>query len=243
MIREIVFDTETTGLDPQKGDRIVELGAIELIDLMPTGRTFHVYINPERDVPDEVVRVHGLTNAFLADKPVFSDPSVVDAFLHFLGGDNLVAHNAEFDRKFINAELKTLGLPTFEQSRFVDTLVIARKKFPSAPNSLDALCRRYGVDIRHREKHGALLDSYLLAEVYLQLSGGRERRLDIFTEVDPARETAEAHIAITQRRARPIPLKPLSTDEERSAHRAFVLSLAKTTQWAKWLEPSLAIPD
>jgi DNA polymerase-3 subunit epsilon len=243
MIREIVFDTETTGLDPQKGDRIVELGAIELIDLMPTGRTFHVYINPERDVPDEVVRVHGLTNEFLADKPVFADPSVADAFLRFVGSDNLVAHNAEFDRKFINAELKTLGLPTFEQSRFIDTLTIARKKFPSAPNSLDALCRRFGVDIRHREKHGALLDSYLLAEVYLQLSGGRERRLDIFTETDPMTAAPEAQVAITHRRARPTPLKPLSTEQERLAHRAFVSSLAKTTLWAKWLEPSLAIAD
>jgi DNA polymerase-3 subunit epsilon len=233
-MREIVFDTETTGVDPDRGDRIVEIGMVELIDLVPTGATFHRYIRPERDVPVEVVRVHGLTNEFLDGFPVFADPSIVDAMLEFIGDAPLVAHNAEFDRKFLNAELERLSIPPIPQSRCVDTLVIARKKYPGAPNSLDALCRRLNVDLSRRDKHGALLDAQLLAQVYLELKGGRERRLD-FQEASPqdARVLETAAAAVTIRRARTALVPPLSTPEERAAHAAFLADLPRPAIWTR----------
>jgi DNA polymerase III subunit epsilon len=241
-MREIVFDTETTGTDPDRGDRIVEIGCVELIDLVPTGETFHCYINPQRDVPAEVVRIHQLDNAFLADKPVFGSPEVVDAFLAFIGDDMLVAHNAEFDRKFINGEFARLGLPLIEKERCVDTLMIARKKFPGAPASLDALCRRFNVDRSTRHRHGALIDSELLAAVYLELKGGRERRLSFLDPAEQNPQAAQAQTRVletktmTNARQRPLPLAPLSSAAERDAHRDFVLALSKEPLWKDHLD-------
>ena len=190
-MREIVFDTETTGTDPDRGDRIVEIGCVELIDLVPTGQTFHRYINPERDVPAEVVRVHGLTSDFLSDKAVFSDPTVVGDLLAFMGDAPLIAHNAEFDRRFLNSELARLNLEPIDKGRCIDTLAIARKRFPGAPASLDALCRRFDIDRSARDKHGALLDSHLLAAVYLELKGGRERRLSFLDAAEQDTQTQD----------------------------------------------------
>lgn len=170
--REIVLDTETTGLSPLKGDRLVEIGCVEIVNLLPTGNVFHRYINPERDVPAEASRVHGLTNDFLADKPVFAVE--VDGFLEFIGEAPLVIHNAPFDMGFVNAELTRCGFRNLPMARAVDTLPMARKKFPGAPASLDALCKRFGVDLSSRDFHGALLDARLLADVYLELMGGRQ---------------------------------------------------------------------
>ena len=172
-MREIVFDTETTGLDPFSGDRIVEIGAVELSNHVPTGRTYHQYINPLRSISEEVVKVHGLTEEFLSDKPTFEE--ICDDFMAFVGSDAyLVAHNASFDMNFLNYQLKEVGRPTFDMSKVVDTLVLARKRFPGSRVNLDDLCRRFGVDNTKRTKHGALLDSELLAEVYLELLGGQE---------------------------------------------------------------------
>jgi DNA polymerase-3 subunit epsilon len=176
MMREIVLDTETTGLDPAQGHRIIEIGCVELVNHLPTGRTWQRYLNPERDVPPEVVAVHGLSAAFLANKPVFSE--VFAEFLDFIEHDSrLVIHNASFDMKFLNAELKAVGHPGLSAKRVVDTLALAREKFPGAPSSLDALCKRFSVDNTGRSFHGALLDSLLLAEVYLALMGGRQTGL------------------------------------------------------------------
>ncbi|HEY8191540.1 MAG TPA: DNA polymerase III subunit epsilon, partial [Alphaproteobacteria bacterium] len=174
-MREIILDTETTGLEPADGDRLVEIGCVELVNKVPTGRTFHQYLNPERDVPAEAVAVHGLTREFLKDKPVFSQ--ILTDFLEFIGDAVLVIHNAEFDMKFINAELSSVGHGGIPMKRVTDTLTMARKKFPGSPASLDALCRRYNIDLTGRELHGALLDSQLLAEVYMELSGGRQAGL------------------------------------------------------------------
>ena len=241
-MREIVFDTETTGTDPERGDRIVEIGCVELQDLVPTGQTFHAYINPERDVPAEVVRVHGLTNAFLADKPVFGDPVVVTALLDFIGDAPLVAHNAEFDRRFLNAELQRLGLPLIDKERCVDTLLIARRKYPGAPASLDALCRRLNIDLTARDKHGALLDSQLLAAVYLELKGGRERRVE-FLEPIAQQKTSSTQPGVLEAAdsmktpSRPRVLGLLSTQEEREAHAAFVAGLGPKAVWNRfWAE-------
>jgi len=177
-MREIVLDTETTGMDPLDGHRLVEIGCVELENHLPTGRTYHQYINPERDVPEEVVAVHGLTTERLANEPTFGE--IVGDFLDFLGEDSrLVIHNAEFDMKFINAELKMFGFPDVPNKRVFDTLALARKKFPGSPANLDALCRRFHIDNSNRTLHGALLDSELLAEVYLELLGGRQQGLGI----------------------------------------------------------------
>jgi DNA polymerase III subunit epsilon len=240
-VREIVFDTETTGTDPERGDRIVEIGCVELIDLVPTGVTFHRYINPERDVPAEVVRIHGLTGEFLSDKQVFGHVSVVEDLLAFIGDAPLVAHNAEFDRRFLNGELGRLNLPLIEKNRCVDTLAIARKKFPGAPASLDALCRRFNVDRSTREKHGALIDSLLLAEVYLQLKGGRERRLSFLDSAEQETQAPTAQPSVLETTAvrvtnqRPVPLEPRSTQVERDTHAAFVLRLGKEPIWKNLL--------
>lgn len=176
-MREIVLDTETTGMDPATGDRLVEIGCVELINQMPSGKVFHRYLNPERDVPAEAAAVHGLTSEFLSDKPVFTE--IVAEFLDFVGSDRLVIHNAEFDMKFINSELERAGFRGIPMLRVNDTLYMARARFPGAPASLDALCRRFGVDLSGRDKHGALLDAELLAKVYLELIGGRQRGLGL----------------------------------------------------------------
>lgn len=176
-MREIVLDTETTGMDPVKGDRLVEIGCVELENYLQTGKTYHVYLNPERDIPPEATAVHGITDEFVKDKPVFGE--VVGEFLDFIGDSRLIIHNAEFDVKFLNAELKTFGFPSLDNRRVLDTLKMAREKFPGSPANLDALCRRFGIDNSNRTLHGALLDSQLLAEVYLELLGGRQQGLAI----------------------------------------------------------------
>lgn len=176
-MREIVLDTETTGFDPAAGDRLVEIGCVELLNQVPTGKVFHKYVNPERDVPAEAMAVHGLTTEFLSGQPVFTE--IVAEFLDFVGSDRLVIHNAEFDMKFINAELERAGFRAIPMLRVSDTLYMARTKFPGAPASLDALCRRFNVDLSGRDKHGALLDAELLAKVYLELIGGRQRGLGL----------------------------------------------------------------
>lgn len=231
-MRQIIFDTETTGRDPSTGDRLVELGCIEVIDFAPTGRSFHRYCNPERDMPMEAQKVHGLSAAFLADKPLFSDPEVVDKLLDFIGDAPLVAHNAEFDRKFLNAELVRCGRSEIPGDRFIDTLALARKRFPGAANSLDALCKRFNISLSVRNLHGALIDARLLADVYLELNGGRERRLEFGSgaEAETASETGVVHIRYALR-PRPQPLGPLSSPEERAAHAAFVATLNGAAGW------------
>jgi DNA polymerase-3 subunit epsilon len=225
-MREIVLDTETTGLDPATGDRIVELGAVELLNHMPTGKSFHRYINPQREVPAEAVEVHGLTTAFLADKPVFA--AIAAEFAAFLGDARLIIHNAAFDMKFLNAELCWAGHGSLPWARAVDTLELARRRFPGAQNSLDALCRRFGVDNTGREKHGALLDSELLAEVYLELIGGRQPDL-ILTVVT----SGGAAKAIWTPPPRPRPLVPRLTDAEAAAHAAFIAELGDQALWVR----------
>jgi DNA polymerase-3 subunit epsilon len=227
MVREIILDTETTGLDPAKGDRIVEIGAVELLNHLPTGRTFHVYINPERDMPKEAEAVHGLSSTFLRDKPVFA--SIAQDFMEFLGNDVLIIHNASFDMAFINAELGFLRMPSIPPERVVDTLHIARQKHPGAANSLDALCRRYGIDNSRRTKHGALLDSELLAEVYLELIGGRQTALILEASVTKRAATVVAAQQIAYQRPAPLPSR--LTDEERAAHAAFVTDLGEHALW------------
>lgn len=225
-MREIILDTETTGLDPAKGDRIVEIGAVELLNHLPTGRTFHVYINPERDMPKEAEAVHGLSSAFLKDKPVFS--AIAAEFLEFIGDATLVIHNASFDMAFLNSELGFLRIPSIPPERVVDTLHIARQKHPGSANSLDALCRRYGIDNSRRTKHGALLDSELLAEVYLELIGGRQTAL-ILEATRTKKVTATVTATVVQKRSAPLP--PRLTPEERQAHAAFVTALGENALW------------
>ena len=230
-MREIVLDTETTGFEPAEGHRIVEIGAIELFNHMPTGRTFHQYINPERMMPTEAFEVHGLGDDFLRDKPVFAQ--IADAFLEFIGHDSkLVIHNAGFDMKFLNAELGWVARPPIAMDRALDTLAIARQRFPGAPASLDALCRRFGVDNSAREKHGALLDSEILAEVYLELIGGRQP--DFGLSVSAAGGSLRAGEAEAWRPPpRPRPLPSRITPEEAQAHAAFVATLGEGGLWPK----------
>jgi len=230
MLREIILDTETTGLDPATGDRIVEIGAVELVNHLPTGRTFHVYINPERDMPKEAEAVHGLSTAFLRDKPVFA--AIAGEFLDFIGDATLIIHNASFDVAFLNAELGFLRLPPLLPERVVDTLHMARQKHPGAANSLDALCRRYGIDNSRRTKHGALLDSELLAEVYLELIGGRQTAL-VLEASRVKRTTTVVSGPIDLRRPSPLPSR--LTEAEREAHAAFVASLGENALWKQGL--------
>lgn len=229
-MREIVLDTETTGFKPEEGHRIVEIGCVELVNHVATGRTFHRYINPQRDMPTGAFEVHGLSEQFLADKPVFA--AVADEFLAFVDSAPLVIHNATFDMAFLNSELKTLGRPVLPEEQAVDTLQIARRKHPTGPNSLDALCRRYGIDNSGRTKHGALLDAELLAEVYLELIGGRQPHLTLVEQNAPATATAAES---RPHRARPRPLAPRLTDEEDRRHRAFVATLGEKAFWRRFL--------
>lgn len=214
MTREIVLDTETTGLDPAQGHRIVEVAAVELVDQMPTGVTFQSYINPQRDMPEEAFRIHGLAGDFLADFPVFSD--IVEDLFAFIGDSQLVIHNAVFDLRFLNAELKLVGRPILESSRTIDTLVLAQRKFPGASNNLDALCRRFAIDAASRTLHGALLDCQLLADVYLQLLGGRQADLGLKVGM-PARTSTGA----APRRFR-APRPHAASADELARHRIFV---------------------
>ncbi|MEL6782076.1 MAG: DNA polymerase III subunit epsilon [Pseudomonadota bacterium] len=231
-IREIAFDTETTGLDWAGEDRIIELGAVELINHVPTGETFRRLINPGRPVSEATIRITGITDDDLKDKPSFEDPSVLDAFLDFIGEGTLVAHNASFDRGFLNAELERAGRAIIPDARWVDTLAIAKKKFPGAPASLDALCKRFDISNEHRAYHGALLDSQLLADVYLELLGGRARAFDFDAERTKALAANRGPAA-----RRPRPLDPATTPEERAAHLEFVRDkLGPDSLWAKLLE-------
>ena len=226
MLREIVLDTETTGLDPEQGHRIVEVAGVELVNHLPTGRTFHSYVNPERDVPEEAFRVHGLSAVFLADYPLFAE--VVGPLAEFLADSPLVIHNAAFDIRFLNAEFGRHGQPPLPMERAVDTLHLAQRRFPGAANSLDALCRRFGVDNTGRAKHGALLDSELLAEVYLELIGGRQPDL-VLTVVTAAASAVGAWVPPPRPRA----LLPRLTEGEAAAHAAFVAELGEHALWIR----------
>jgi len=221
-MREIVLDTETTGFNPSEGDRMVEIGCIELVNHMPTGKHLQLYINPERDIPEEVIAVHGITNEFVKDKPTFAE--CYSEFIEFIGKDSkLVIHNAEFDMKFINYQLGQVGHAAISWSRVVDTLGIARKKFPGSPANLDALCRRFDIDNTERTYHGALLDSELLAEVYLELIGGRQHGLGLAAEKKAAQKSASQN-AKANRKARE-PREHKISDEEKAAHAALLEKL------------------
>jgi len=230
-MREIVLDTETTGFDPAGGDRIVEIGCIELIDHVPSGNSYHCYLNPERDMPADAEKVHGLSIGFLSDKPLFAD--IAREFLDFIADDPLVIHNAGFDMKFLNAELGRMGAALLPFERAIDTIVIAKVKFPGARYSLDELCRRFGIDLSDRSKHGALLDAELLAKVYLELLGGRQKTLGLAPSSITLNEDTGAA------RQRPVPLAPLITALELAAHTAFVAKeLGDAALWAKIVTPA-----
>ena len=223
MTRTILFDTETTGLDPADGDRVLEIAALELVDDLPTGRHYHVLIDPERDVPEDAARVHGYTRAHLLGKPRFAE--IVDDFLAFIAEDPLIAHNAPFDFGFLDAELRRLELPSLLATRMIDTLALARARFPGLPNSLDALCRRYAIDLAERTTHNALLDCRLLAQVYLELIGGRQRGFEL-----AIREGDRGHLAYAlegTRAPRPIIVDPASL----KAHAAFVARALHAPIW------------
>ncbi|HUB65123.1 MAG TPA: DNA polymerase III subunit epsilon [Methylocella sp.] len=223
-MREIILDTETTGLDPAKGHRIIEIGCVELLNAIPTGETFHVYLDPERDIPEEAFLVHGLSTEFLAGKPVFA--KIADDFLTFTNGAKIIAHNAEFDLRFLNAELALLDREPIAGDRVIDTLALARRKFPGSSNSLDALCLRYGIDTSRRTKHGALLDAEILAEVYAELTGGRQAHL-VFGAGAGSAGTGGASL-LTQR---PHSLPPRLSPEDLSRHHAFIAALGAAPLW------------
>jgi DNA polymerase-3 subunit epsilon len=225
-MREIVLDTETTGLDPAQGHRLIELGCIELVNRIPTGATFHAYINPERDVPAEAFAIHGLSTEFLADKPRFIQ--IADAFLEFIGEDApLIIHNAGFDHGFLCAELKRVERVLIARERLVDTLMLARRKHPAGPNRLDDLCARYGIDNSRRTKHGALLDAEILAEVYVELIGARQAQLGLAELVERRGNSAEGAAL----RERPVALKPRLSEADRAAHLDFVAALGDDALW------------
>jgi DNA polymerase-3 subunit epsilon len=233
-MREIVLDTETTGLEPAEGHRIVEIGAVELLNHVPTGRTFHEYINPRRDMPEEAFAVHGISAAFLADKPVFE--AIADAFLDFVGEAHLVIHNAAFDVKFLNAELGWCGRRLLPHAQAIDTLAMAKRKFPGAMVSLDALCKRFEIDNSRRVYHGALLDSEILAEVYLELIGGRQPGLVLAPGNPDAGRSAGTGPEETRwrPRPRPHPLPGRLTEEERAAHAQMVDALGDGALWRRY---------
>jgi DNA polymerase III subunit epsilon len=230
LMREIVLDTETTGLDPLTADRVVEIGCVELFNRIPTGQTFHRYINPERDVPASAFEVHGLSAEFLRDKPPFVE--VAEDFLAFVGDAALVIHNAAFDAAFLNSELERVGKPLIARDRLVDTLLLARRRHPGAANRLDDLCARYGIDNSRRTKHGALLDAEILSEVYIELIGARQAALGL--ELVTADKVGDRErLAVVQ--ARPVPLVPRLTADDLTAHRAFVATLGPHAIWRDYL--------
>lgn len=233
-MREIVLDTETTGLDPYDtpAHRIVEIGAVELWNQVPTGNTYHQYINPGRDMPAEAFAVHGIGEEFLADKPRFAD--IAKAFVDFIGDAKLVIHNASFDMRFLNAELEWCGFPALPSDRAVDTLMIARRRFPGSPASLDALCRRFGIDNSNRTLHGALLDSEILAEVYLELTGGRQPDFALSAQAGAGSTQARADRGDWRPRPRPNPLPSRVTEEDRAAHAAFVAEMGDGAIWSRF---------
>jgi DNA polymerase-3 subunit epsilon len=229
-MREIVFDTETTGLDPYQGHRLIEIGCIELVNRFPTGQTFHRYLNPERDVPAEAFAIHGLSYDFLKSKPVFAD--VVADLLAFVSDAPLIAHNAAFDLGFLNAELERVKQPGLPRDRLIDTLLLARRKYPGGSNRLDDLCSRFGIDNSRRTKHGALLDAELLAEIYLELIGARQAQLGLVTA---SASPVVAWSSIVVAKARPVPLLQRLTDAEQAAHRALVAELGHKAIWNDYL--------
>jgi DNA polymerase-3 subunit epsilon len=238
-MREIIFDTETTGIDPEAGHRLVEIGCVEMLNGVVTGQTFHAYLDPCRDVPPEVVAIHGLTTEFLRGKPVFE--AIVDDFLTFIADDRLVAHNADFDVRFLNAELKRCKCPALAPARVLDTLVLARRKHPGASNSLDALCQRYGIDNSRRTRHGALLDSEILAEVYIELCGGRQTALGLSATGEKQAAIRAAAKALPLRQ-RDNALPPTIEAGEEEAHRAFVDSLGVKALWRQYAKASDGVP-
>jgi len=229
-MREIVLDTETTGLDPNQGHRLVEVGCIELLNRIPTGAVFHAYLNPERDMPAEAFAIHGLSIEFLKGHKRFGE--VCDEFLAFIGDAPLVIHNAGFDYGFLCAELKRVERALIARERLIDTLALARRKHSAGPYSLDALCARYGIDSSRRTKHGALLDAEILAEVYLELLGGRQAQLGLAESVEPK---AKGSDGVVIRRERPIALAPRLSEADRAAHRQFVATLGAEAVWQKYL--------
>ncbi len=230
-MREVTLDTETTGLEPEAGHRIVEIGAVELLNHVPTGRTYHQYINPDRAMPKDAYDIHGLGDAFLADKPRFAD--IADGFLGFLGDCKLVIHNAAFDMNFINSELRWLERPRLSKNMVIDTLDLARKKFPGTPASLDALCRRFGIDNSARVQHGALLDSQILAEVYLELIGGRQPDFAFTTDLEHGSASfAEKWYP----KPRSVKLPSRITEEEAASHSRFVHNLGENALWRRYGE-------
>ncbi len=232
-MREIVLDTETTGLDPARGDRLVEIGCVELVNRFLTGRVFHRYLNPERPMALEAFAVHGLSDAFLADKPVFA--AIAEEFIEFIGEDVLVAHNASFDMGFLNHELKRLGKGPIAQGRVIDTLTLARRKHPGQQNSLDALCARYGINNSRRTKHGALLDAEILAEVYAELTGGKQSSLGLGSFGTEAGSDTPAPARTV---ARLVPEIPQITPEEIAEHRAFIAEMGEKALWNTYLKAS-----
>ena len=229
-MREIVLDTETTGFEPSEGDRIVEIGAVELFNHLPTGRTYHQYINPKRNMPEAAFNVHGLSEEFLSDKPVFKD--IAQEFTDFIKDSKLVIHNASFDMKFLNAELGWVNWPALPMHQAIDTLAIARRKFPGSPASLDALCRRFGIDNSSRTLHGALLDSEILAEVYLELVGGRQP--DLVLSGPEVKTTKDGAPSADWRPApRPNPLASRLSETEKAAHETFIAALGSDALWLK----------
>lgn len=226
-MREIIFDTETTGFNPKDGDRITEIGCVEIVDLLPTGREWHTFLDPQREVPDKVVQITGLTTEFLMGKPLFKDKA--QAFLDFVGDATLIAHNAQFDIGFINAELERAGFAPLPQSRFKDTLAMAHAAFPGSPASLDALCKRFDISLSARDKHGAIIDSQLLAMVYLELSGGREMRLGLDTKA----QVTENASGFPTAKPRPKGIDVLRADIDFEAHKAFVEDLKGDAVWNK----------
>src|SRR3984885_3033414 len=228
-MREIVFDTETTGLDPLQGDRLVEIGCIELVNRFPPGKTFHTYFNPERDMPEQAFKIHGLSREFLSDKPLFVHK--VEELIAFLGDAQLVAHNAMFDLGFLNAEMERAGRSAVNRERIVDTLLIARRKHPGGANRLDDLCLRYAIDNSRRTKHGALLDAELLAEVYIELIGARQAQLVLSQAATPSQAMGMPIIV----RERTIPLLIAVTEDDRAAHQAFVATLGENAIWRDYL--------
>lgn len=236
-MREIVLDTETTGFDPKTGDRLIEVGCIEIVDLLPTGRTYHCLVNPERSIPEDAIRVHGITDDKVKDAPIFA--KMADEFLEFIGDAPLIAHNASFDRNFVDWELLLAHKPITGEPRWIDTLAIAKNKFPGQPNTLDALCKRYKISLADRTYHGALIDARLLAEVYLELRGGKERSFDL----GGGQVVSSNGMVMNQNRAvygaRPRPLVAQVSEVEDAAHRKFLAEFVKDPLWAQFgIEPA-----
>jgi len=232
MAREIVLDTETTGLDPRAGHRVIEIACIEIEDYLPTGRSFHRYIDPQREIDPDAEKVHGISRRMLAGKPTFDHEDICDRFLDFVGDAPIVAHNAAFDRGFVNAELDRIGRPPLHDTRWTCTYELAKLRFPGMYNSLDALCKRFKISLAEREKHGALIDTRLLAMVYLELRGGKDRALDFAPAHQPVDDNGV--LLKTVYGPRPTPLQPRLTEAERSAHACFVDSLKGDVIWRRF---------